>query len=163
MIYTVLFATLTVLPSPGPGSQKAPDASAFFEEIVGEWHGEGLLFGQSAEFEMTWEWELNRRFVRLTYSIQGALEMKAIAHYRMRDAETLDGVWLDTRGEILELTATVTGQVLETIWQSPTELGRTTYEFIGTDSLEVRDYVRDGDEWRPFGYVRYGRASGPAG
>lgn len=163
MIYTVLIAALTALfasfPAP-PGETAVFHAPTFFEEIVGEWRGEGQLFGQPAEFEMTWEWELDRRFVRLTYSIRGAADMTAIAHYRLREPEKLDGVWVDTRGEILELSATVTSTVLETIWRSPTEEGRTTYERTGPDSLEVRDYVKDGSEWRLFGEAHYSRVPG---
>lgn len=157
MIYTLLMTALTVPSSPQAGGETAPDAPTFFEEIIGAWHGEGQLFGQPADFEMIWEWELDQRFVRLTYTIRGATDMQAIAHYRLRYAEPLDGIWLDTRGEFLELSATVTDRVLETIWRSPTEEGRTTYQRMGTDSLEVRDYVRDGDEWKLFGHARYTR------
>ena len=162
MIYTLLLTALTTLFPARPGEETAVAyAPTFFEEIVGEWRGEGQLFGQPAEFEMIWEWELDGRFVRLTHSIRGAADMKAIAHYRLRETETVDGVWVDTRGEILELSATVTSTALETIWRSPTEEGRTTYERTGPDALEVRDYVKDGDEWRLFGQARYSRVSGP--
>ncbi len=156
-MYTMLVTVSSVLSFPQAGGEPPPTAPTFFEEVVGEWHGEGQLFGQAAEFEMIWEWELDQRFVRLTYTIRGATDMKAIAHYRVRDAEPLDGIWVDTRGEILELSATVTDRVLETIWRSPTEEGRTIYRRIGTDSLEVRDYFRDGDEWKLFGHARYAR------
>ncbi len=37
-------------------------------------------------------------------------------------AQTVDGVWLDTRGEILELEATVTVSSLTTVWCSSTVL-----------------------------------------
>ena len=162
MIYTLLMTALTALSALFPATREAPvtHAPTFFEEVVGEWRGEGQLFGQPAEFKMIWEFELDRRFVRLTYSIRGAADMKAIAHYRLREPETLDGVWVDTRGEILELSGSVTSTALETIWLSPTEEGRTTYERTGPDSLEVRDYVEDGDGWRLFGQAGYSRVSG---
>ena len=161
MIYTLLMTALTILFPARPGEETAVAyAPTFFEEVVGEWRGEGQLFGRPAEFEMIWEFELDRRFVRLTYSIRGAADMRAIAHYRLREAETLDGVWVDTRGEILKLSGSVTSTALEIIWRSPTEEGRTTYERTGPDSLEVRDYVEDGDGWRLFGQAGYSRVSG---
>ncbi len=157
MIYALLMTVLTVLCSPGSGGEAARNTPTLFEEIVGEWHGEGHLFGRPAEFKMIWEWELDQRFVRLTYSIRGATDMEAIAHYRLCDTEPLVGIWLDTRGEFLELSATVTDAVLETLWRSPTEEGRTTYERTGADSLQVRDYYHDGNDWKLFGQARYSR------
>ncbi len=136
----------------------AQDSSPpFFEQIVGEWQGEGELFGRPARFEMRWEWELDRKFVRLTYAIRGDVQMDAIAHYRLGDANPLDGVWLDSRGEVLELSATLTNAVLDTQWRSPTERGRTSYQLFGTDSLVVRDSYHDGTDWKPFGQARYAR------
>jgi len=158
MIYATLMTVLTLVVSPGAYDETAQSAPTFFEHVVGTWHGEGQLFGAPAEFEMSWAWELDQKFVKLTYSIRGATTMDAIAHYQLRDIASLVGVWVDTRGELLELSATVTDAMLETIWQSPTEKGRTTYEFTGPDSLEVRDYVHDGNDWKPFGLVRYSRA-----
>lgn len=153
-----LLMTVTVfagLYPQGAGGKTSLNAVDFFDRIVGEWHGEGQLFGQPAEFQMIWAWELDRNFVRLTYSIHGATEMEAIGHYRIVESEPLDGIWLDTRGEFVQLSPTLTGAGLETIWRSPTEKGRTTYEFTAMDSLEVRDYYHDGTDWQLFGTARY--------
>ncbi len=89
--------------------------------------------------------------------------MDAIAHYRLHDTESLAGIWLDTRGEFLELSATLTDTVLETIWRSPTEKGRTVYQLTGPDSLEVRDYYDDGGDWKLFGQASYSRAPDETG
>ncbi len=160
MIFALLMTIFAGLFLPGAGGATALNAPDFFDQIVGEWHGEGQLFSQPAEFEMIWEWELDRNFVRLTFSIHGATEMEAIGHYRIRDTEPLVGIWLDTRGEFVELSATATDAGLETIWRSATEKGRTTYEFTGTDSLEVHDYYYDGTDWKLFGTARYMRVPG---
>ncbi len=155
MILALFVTVFAGLFPPATGGETVLDAVDFFDQIVGKWHGEGQLFGQPAEFEMIWEWELDRNFVRLTYSIQGATEMEAIGHYRIVESEPLDGIWLDTRGEILQLSATLTDAELETIWRSPSEKGRTTYDFTGSDTLEVHDYYHDGTDWKLFGTASY--------
>lgn len=155
MIFAILMTAFAGLFPWAEGGETVLDPLEFFDQIVGKWHGEGQLFSRPAEFEMIWEWELDRKFVRLTFSIHGATEMEAIGHYRIGDTELLDGIWLDTRGEFLELSATVTDAGLETIWRSPSEKGRTTYVFTGSDSLEVHDFYHDGTDWKLFGTARY--------
>ena len=132
------------------------ETRAILDHLMGAWSGEGELFGQPATFGMTWETQLYGRFLELTYEISGAVQMIAIAHYRTT-GDTLRGVWVDSRGEILQLQATVTDSTLDTIWQSPTETGRTVYQSLSADSLYVRDYVRGESGWREFGAARYAR------
>ena len=163
MICARVTSILTILIAASVGDITGQTAPSFFEGVVGSWQGEGQLFGSPAEFQMDWEWELDQTFVRLTYVIRGATTMDAIAHYRLHDTESLAGIWLDTRGEFLELSATLTDTVLETIWRSPTEKGRTVYQLTGPDSLEVRDYYDDGGDWKLFGQASYSRAPDETG
>ena len=145
------------------GGRTDPPRSTFFDRVLGEWEGEGELFGRPTRFRMVWEHELGDQFVRLTYAIRGNVSMDAIAHYSLRDPASPEGVWLDSRGEMLELSAKTTDTTLETIWRSTTEQGRTTYEVIGSDSVAVHDYYHDGADWQQFGqagYRRLGAASG---
>lgn len=151
LIALLVSALLTLSPTPLVRITTLPD------DLVGNWRGEGELFGHATEFEMSWERVLGDRFWRLTYRIRGATEMDAVAHYRTGVAEGIEGVWVDSRGEILELTSTATDTTLETIWTSSSERGRTTYEVTGADSLTVRDYYHDGTDWQPFGHARYSR------
>ena len=130
---------------------------AIFDYLVGNWAGEGELFGRPSRFDMVWAWELGGRFVGLSYEIRGDVQMSARAHYRIADSDTISGVWVDSRGEILELRATATDSTLVTLWRSPTEQGRTIYRRSGADSLEVFDAVQDGAGWRRFGTAQYGR------
>lgn len=130
----------------------------FFEAAVGSWEGTGELFGQPTEFTMSWKLDLNDRFATLNYSILGARGLTAIAHYRFGEGETADGVWLDTRGEILQLEATVAATRLTTIWRLPTETGKTAYHLVN-DGIEVSDYYHDGDDWVLFGKATYVRAA----
>lgn len=148
-----------------PGAGRVADASGFppsqrpaiLGHVVGTWEGEGELFGRPARFAMRWALELDGRFLGLSYTIRGDVRMRALAHYRVAEGDTLRGVWVDSRGEILDLEAVASDSTLETVWRSPTEEGRTVYRRIAADSLEVRDFVRAGSGWRPFGVARYGR------
>jgi hypothetical protein len=157
MKYAILLMILSILPSAGSEHEAPEPVAAFFDDVLGTWHGEGELLGAVAEFDMTWEKELNGRFVRLTYAIRAERGMEAIAHYRLGDSESLDGIWVDSRGEILELSATATDSRLTTQWRSPTEMGRTVYEITGPGTLEVQDYYHDGSEYRLFGSASYSR------
>jgi hypothetical protein len=127
------------------------------DHLVGSWEGEGELFGAPTRFAMTWIPELDGRFLGLHYEIRGNVQMQALAHYRISDSDTLQGVWVDSRGEILQLAATATDSTLEALWHAPTERGRTVYRRIGSDSLEVQDFVRGETGWRLFGTARYSR------
>jgi hypothetical protein len=179
---SILIATLLAVGSaawvPSPGAAQAqppeacesvsPDASsgdraptseapAILDHLAGAWEGEGTLFGRPSTFIMTWAPELGGRFLGLSYEIHGEFRMSARAHYRIADGPTLRGVWLDSRGEILQLEATATDSDLTTVWRSDTERGRTVYRRTGGDSLEVCDYVQAGDGWRLFGTAHHTR------
>jgi len=144
----------TSLESSGDPAEPAGTA-AILDHLVGAWEGEGALFGRPASFAMSWGMELDGRFLGLSYEIRGGVSMSAQAHYRIADGRTLQGVWVDSRGEILALEATATESNLSTVWRSDTEKGRTVYHRTGDNSLEVCDYVQDGDGWRLFGTAQY--------
>ena len=154
---------------PGPTSCDAASADAIadpfhsarppviLDDLIGAWDGEGILFGRPTGFVMSWAWELDGRFLGLSYEIRGDTRMSARAHFRIADGNTLQGVWVDSRGEILELEATATDSTFTTSWRSPTERGRTTYHRTGVDTVEVCDFVQDGNSLRLFGSARYAR------
>lgn len=131
-------------------------SASFYETAAGEWEGEGELFGSAADFRMTWKLELGGKFATLAYSIGGPVEMQAVAHYQTGKT-TAAGVWVDSRGQILQLATTVGDRTLETIWRSPTETGRTEYELTSEDSMSVRDYYSDDGDWTRFGQATYSR------
>ena len=112
-------------------AQSAPAIPNVIPQLIGQWEGEGELFGQPAAFSMVWEWELNQQFVRLSFENrllengQPRTVLRATAHYRVRDSDQLSGTWVDTRGEILELKATATDSALVTHWFAKSEQGRT--------------------------------------
>lgn len=160
LVLTVAFLPLLL---PSDVSRSVPVVPEVIPHLIGEWEGKGELFGQPATFSMAWEWELDQRFVRLTFENrlvengQARTVLQAVAHYRVTESDSLYGNWFDTRGEILELKATATDSTLVTQWFTETEQGRTTYRVVGEDSLEVVDEVLGSDGWRPFGKASYRR------
>lgn len=130
-------------------------APAMLDALVGEWSGTGTLFGNDALFAMSWAPTLDDRFLELGYEIEGPVSMKARAFYLLGTGDTLRGTWVDSRGEFLDLAATATDSSLAIEWSSPGETGRTIYRLLGPNTIEVCDFVRGDDGWRPFGAARY--------
>ena len=107
-------------------------------------------------------WDAAEGLARLRFS--NALEddgggttpvLTAFATYRtMGPAE---GIWLDSRGETLELTWTHDRDALVVSWRSSQESGRTTYRLLTDDAVEVLDEVSAPDGFRVFGRARYTR------
>jgi len=157
LMIPLMAAALSLTPAHPRADPTSARPPAILDHLEGTWEGEGEIFGRPATFAMTWERELDGRFMGLSYEIRGDVGMSARAHYRIADEGPLRGVWVDTRGEFLDLEATVTEESLDTAWRSDSEEGRTVYRRAGPDSLEVTDHVLDGADWRPFATARYAR------
>lgn len=136
-----------------------PDATvpAVLNALVGQWNGAGALFGRDTRFAMQWEPTLDGRFLELRYRFEGPVSMKARAYYLLGGGGELRGTWIDTRGEFFDLAAMATDSSLATEWTSSGETGRTIYRLVGPGAIEVCDFVRVDDGWRPFGAARYAR------
>lgn len=150
-----------------PNQVAAQDAAAVFERLEGTWAGSGTLFGRPAAFTMRWDVSGGLASLRFTNALVEAdgtetPVMSAAAVYRIDgDAE---GVWLDSRGERVELAWTVADGALVVDWRASAESGRTTYRPVDGDRVEVVDEVAADDGWRVFGnasHARTGAAPGP--
>ena len=82
--------------------------------------------------------------------------LDATAVYRAR-ADSIRGVWIDSRPERVELSASADPTSLTTHWRSSSENGRTEYTVLGSDAVQVEDFVLTDDGWRAFGTARYER------
>ncbi|TDI93390.1 MAG: hypothetical protein E2O77_03015 [Caldithrix sp.] len=101
--------------------------------LMASWPGEGKLFGSDSEFNMNWEWTLDKKFVRLTFQNKVT---KAEAFYQATGAKEYIGTWFDSRDMILSLKAGVEDSALVTLWGSPeTEQGRTIYRLMDANKL----------------------------
>lgn len=128
----------------------------------GSWHGEGKAFGMTARLDMKWEQVLGNRFVRLSLrnEMQRANGQKQVfeghAYYQPVGAATdgkYEARWFDSRGVSFHIKAQTEGDTLVAFWGSPeTEQGKSVYQVIGPDKMEVIDSVRQKDgTWREFG------------
>lgn len=91
------------------------------------------MFGSDSEFNMNWEWTLDKKFVRLTFQNKVT---KAEAFYQATGAKEYIGTWFDSRDMILPLKAGVEDSALVTLWGSPeTEQGRTIYRLMDANKL----------------------------
>ncbi len=158
---TAIAAALLLLPA-----QVDPPAATggeVIERLLGQWQGEGELFGQPARFSMRWERALDSKFVRLSFENRivangrARTVLEAVAYYRPAGAGALAGHWFDTRGQILDLEAEASDSTLVTRWSNDTEAGRTTYRVNQDGTVTVLDEVRAEDGWRPFGRASYRR------
>lgn len=55
------------------------------------------MFGSDSEFNMNWEWTLDKKFVRLTFQNK---VIKAEAFYQATGAKEYIGTWFDSRDMI---------------------------------------------------------------
>jgi hypothetical protein len=170
----IFFLIAAASPAPPAAAAQAdarPDTTAVrcapggLDALAGRWEGEGELFGRGATFAMRWERTLDGRFMELSFQNallqpggDASIVLRATALYRTSAPHR--GVWVDTRGEILELSAEAGDGTLVTRWASQTEEGRTTYRLLGPDRLETVDEVFAEGEARVFGRAVYRRVGG---
>ena len=139
------------------------DLGPVLATLEGSWEGKGELLGRPATFVMTWERALNGRFLRLEFGnafadtdpVQPVLESHA---YYLLGGAILHGQWMDSRGAMLSLRAEIVGTALVTNWTGR-ESGRTEYQVIDDDTLEVTDYFQSDGEYRLFAQARYRRVN----
>ena len=164
----VLCAVL-MAPAPAGAMLVEQELPGVFAALLGQWTGEGTLFGRDARYEMEWSRTLNDSFVHLQFSNgfvgeqQGDVTpvVTASAYYRpdADDAGAASGTWFDTRGVMLPLSASVTADTLTTLWgDATTERGRTTYRIAGPNRVEVTDEVMREGEYSVFARATYDRA-----
>ncbi|MEK6155499.1 hypothetical protein WIW50_19735 [Flavobacteriaceae bacterium 3-367] len=135
----------------------------FKEGIVGQWEGQGTLFGTDAAFKMHWTTTLNDKFVKLSFQNQFVEKsgttrvMKASAFYNL---EKKEGYWFDSRGLMLPLKLEPAAQSLTVWWgDESTEQGKTVYTLLGKKRLNVEDYVLKDNSYMSFGKAQYQKSS----
>ena len=129
----------------------ADDAQALLPRLLGDWQAQGEAFGRPAHSFMTWTSHLDGRFMRLDYRIEMA-----------RDADTrFDAFWADSSGDLHPIAATRDGDALVAHWgMDGHKQGRTRYELLDADRIEVTDWIKTADGWRQFNQAVFARVGG---
>lgn len=136
-------------------------SQSFFQNALGQWEGDGTLFGMAASFKMSWSQELNGQFYKLEFenrfSDQTGTERVMTAHgYYSPDLSK--GQWYDSRGMILPLKMELEGSKLTVLWGSPeSEEGKTIYTIESSNRILVEDFVKRNGTYATFGNASYAR------
>jgi hypothetical protein len=133
----------------------------FLSRLEGTWEGEGKGFGMPARLQLSWQWVLDKKFLRLTLrnEMTAAGGQKQIfegtAYYKALAANKYEAQWFDSRGVTFPIKAQVEGDSLVANWGSPDkEEGKSIYRLSDKDTMEVVDSVKQKDgSWREFGRV----------
>lgn len=131
------------------------------DPFLGQWTGEGTLFGNPAKFQLRFAPDLNGKFLHLIfrneYTVnEKSYSMDAKAYYAIA-ADSLHGYWFDSRGIQLPVIVRVSDQTLTSFWGSPeTERGKTEYR-LTEEVLLTTDYVMRNGEYAKFGGAKYTR------
>ena len=128
------------------------------EKLEGKWLANGSAFGMPAVVTMQWQKELDGKFMQLFYQMvmttkEGSQQIfKGTAYYKVTGVDSFSATWFDSGGEMHPVTATATGAELISIWGvQGSKLGKTTYKFIDTDTVEVTDFVQNKEGvWKQF-------------
>lgn len=130
----------------------------FLKDLKGEWSADGKAFGMPAKISMSWQPSLEDKFMHLIYKMEmrsqdGKTQVfEGTAFYKPSGDNQLKATWFDSGGEMHPITATVEGTTLTSIWGTPeTKLGKTTYQIIDGNKVEIVDSIRKSDgTWKEF-------------
>ena len=137
---------------------------SILELFEGTWVSNGNAFGSPAQSTMSWTRALNDKFYQLEYQIAmhpatgEQQDFEGVAMYR-GDDEGYDAFWADTSGDFLPVSAKRDGDALISHWgKVGDKQGRTRYELVSSDKIQVTDWILTPDGWRRFNNNLFVRA-----
>lgn len=149
----VALAVLLVLTVGARGEEEA----ALLSKFEGDWHSQGSAFGKPAHSRMTWTLALDNRFYRLDYTISMENEpdpprvFQGVAYYQISEKDDLRGFWADNSGDLHPIEGAREDEALVANWGvEGNKQGRTRYELLSADRMEVTDWIRTPEGWRQF-------------
>lgn len=152
IVYTVVLTTilLSTLVAQAQSDSLLP-------KFIGAWQSDGMAFGAQANSTMTWAPSLDGQFVRLDYKIEmqragdETQVFQGVAYYKVADGNMYRAFWADNTGDLHPITAEREGDALVSHWGvTGGKQGRTRYELLAPDRMEVTDWLKTGDGWRKF-------------
>ena len=129
-------------------------ADPLLTRLAGQWSGTGTVLNQPSKISITWSWELDGQFLRLTFRNEmPKATFEGHAYYRATGKDSYRGMWFDNSGMFRPLDARREGDALIAKWGTPeTEEGETTYRLTSDSRMEIVDRVKSkGGTWREFG------------
>lgn len=151
----LLFSLVFIL-----GAALQTGADPLLARFAGAWSGTGTVLNQPAKISLTWSWELNAQFLRLTFKNEmPRATFEGHAYYRPAGDGRYRGMWFDNGGMLRPLDAARDGEAMVSKWGTPdTEEGETTYRLLSDTEMEIIDRVKSKDgTWREFGRSRLRR------
>lgn len=129
----------------------------FLQKLKGEWSANGKAFGMPARITMSWQPSLQDKFMQLTYRMEmkssnGTVQtFEGTAFYQPVNEHEVKATWFDSGGEMHPIKGTIDGTTLTSIWGTDAKLGKTTYQFLDDDRIEIVDSIRKSDgTWKEF-------------
>lgn len=150
----ILLALLVLIAAPTASAE--PDQT----RLLGDWQSACDAWGTPATCRATWQRGKHASLVEQHYTIVSAGNgMEIFAGrglYRIIDGQ-VDGIWEDSRGQILPLAGTYQDGVLSVIWgEASSEIGRSVYT-LNEPTLQAVDSVLTESGWRTFMTIDYTR------
>ena len=140
---------------------EAPEPAPSFD-VLGSWQSACDAWGTPATCTAIWSTGKHQSHLVQDYTIisaEGGAEIFAgRGLYRVTDG-AVDGIWEDSRGQIVPLAGRYEDGTLNVIWgDASSEIGRSVYTLDG-DGLQAVDSVLTEEGWRAFMTIEYGRSA----
>ena len=106
---------------------------------------------------MAWLPALHGQFFRVDYKIEmrnpsNQLQIfQGVAFYRAKRSDGFDAFWADNSGDLHPITIDLDGNALIANWGvEGAKQGRTRYELVDSQTMEVTDWIKTDEGWREF-------------
>ena len=127
------------------------------KDFIGLWQTNGKAFGRPAHISLHFSDTLEGKFVRINYTIANLDEIEqkvffeGVAYYKQTGAATLSAFWADSSGDLHPITASRSENSLNVEWGIiGQKQGKTKYELISENELQVTDWILKQGEWLQF-------------
>ena len=130
------------------------NGDALLSRFAGNWAGSGTVLNQPARVFVSWTWQLDGQFIRVTFKNElPKSTFEGHAYYRPVGGDRYRGMWFDNSGMFRPIDALRDGDALISKWGTPqTEEGVTTYRLMSDTRMDIIDRVKSKDgTWREFG------------
>ena len=130
------------------------NGDALLSRFAGNWAGSGTVLNQPARVSVSWTWQLDGQFIRVTFKNElPKSTFEGHAYYRPVGGDRYRGMWFDNSGMFRPIDALRDGDALISKWGTPqTEEGVTTYRLMSDTRMDIIDRVKSKDgTWREFG------------